>query len=417
MAAILRKKSQRDGIGKQSVLKVRGRAINLEEVHHYFRRKGIALDKVFARHAGASTAPGISCTTPPFSPRFTLEVPRSPSTPHSLAVPEKLIFNIDRYLSVSINSSVWVLTDNGECINSISGGNLDDLRSFASYCRISADLFKKKSYIYGRRTLSKACGLIPSIIKEENPRTIEYLLRTFLSLIRQKLPEVVTQLAAYVSRMARVLLDAEHPWGQIWRMLGSIAPDHAKSMIIQCLQCMNKVFSQILGKLHQLSVSSGFYSIYNSDSRDSVLAEQRLRQIKLQHRGNIGIPNRGSLDIIDEIWVMLYNQARYAEAESTAYELLNNAREAGYFGYQVLGLENAARSQFKQGKFDLAETNVIEAVKLIDRYGESTDPWALSVMVRLQSCFQDWGFEQKAAELGLQIERMMSLAKLDIDDE
>lgn len=84
MAAILRKKTQRAAVGKQSLLKVRGRTISLEEIQRYFRHKGITLDKACARHAGASTPPGISCSTPPLSPMLSLSVPRSPTTPRSL---------------------------------------------------------------------------------------------------------------------------------------------------------------------------------------------------------------------------------------------------------------------------------------------------------------------------------------------
>lgn len=421
MAAILRKKRQRDTIGKQSVFEVRGRRIGFEEVQHYFRRKRVASDIVSARHAGASTPPGISCATPPLSPRFEIGVPRSPSTPQSLAVPEQLFFKIDRYMSISFGNKTWIALQDGTCINTISGGHPEDLRYFHNYCSTSLELFRKKSFVKGRRALSKAFGLVQKIMKTEDPHTMECLLDISLHLMRENLPEIVAHLRRYISHMAKVLLETENPWGQILRLIGSsepsFEPDQVDDTMIQCWKCMHKVYVQCLGQFHPTSLTSEMKLIMHLFGAENfALAEERLREVQLQCREVTGAFSQSSLEVIVNLGSNLYDQEKYAEAEFVARELLNNARKVANYKYEALGLEHVARAQYKQGRLDLAERSIREAVILIGMQWEGADPWALRTMVRLQSWSQDWGLGQTAEELGAEIEQRILLAKIH-DDE
>ena len=65
MLAILRKKTQRDAVGKQSSFRVRGRPVTIEEVLHYFKRKKSAGDE---DAYNAPTPSDVSCRTPSPTP-------------------------------------------------------------------------------------------------------------------------------------------------------------------------------------------------------------------------------------------------------------------------------------------------------------------------------------------------------------
>ena len=421
IVALLRKKTQRDSSGKRSVMSIRGRAVAPREILRYLQRKGVALNKVSGKYVGASTPPGVSCTTPPASPRFRLSVPCSPLTPRSLAIPEQLLFYIDRYMSVSFVNDIWVADKDGKYINTICVGDRNNCWNFYHYLNGAIDLLWNRSFIGGRRSLSKAFGFVPRLIKEENPRSIEFLLRTIGLLIRTGFLDIAIKLSGYISTMASFLLNAEHPWSQICRLLGNLEPCHMEEVIIENWKCMNNVYVQFLGRFHELSINSEMTFISHSLGSPTTEAstfdiEKRLRKLRVQCREEIRTFSSAQLSILKTLWLILIREARYVEAEKIACEFARYAREAKYPGYEVNGLKLLAISQFRQGESDLAERNLLKAIEVGRRHCESSGPWALSQMLILQSLLQLYRLEQKAAGLGPEIEHMMTLAKLDDED-
>ena len=114
----------------------------MEKVDRSFRcRKGITLDALLSKQARAATPTNIVCQTSPHSPRFEHEVLHSLSTPYSLAIPEKLSFYIDRYMSVSFGNKVWVVTEDGNLINAfMSRESQNVIEDFLNYCKAIADI-------------------------------------------------------------------------------------------------------------------------------------------------------------------------------------------------------------------------------------------------------------------------------------
>ena len=80
------------------------------------------------------------------------------------------------------------------------------------------------------------------------------------------------------------------------------------------------------------------------------------------------------------------------------------------------GLEDVARAQHAQGKMDLAEMNVREALGLVGRHWEESDLLALNSVVWLERLLHDLGVDQKVAQLKTERERRMMLCKIT-DDE
>jgi hypothetical protein len=329
------------------------------------------------------------------------------------AVPEQLLYNIDQYMTLSFSSGSWIALEDGICINASSGRDRY-IHDFNTYCKTGIELLQRGQFVEGRRTLSTAFGLVKKIIKTENPLTTEYLLDILLFLIQNDFLDILTQLSGYISRMARVVLDAEHPWAQIWRLMGSIDPDRSEETLIQCWKCVTKVYVQELGEFHTLSLRSEM-ELNHYWTLDLVLAEQRIRRVLVQCREVNGFSSRASLELMESLWHNLYDQAKYSAAESTACELLSGARESGDYIYEVAGLEYVARTQCRLGKLDSAEVNITEAVEVVSRHWEDSDAYPLRKMVEWQRWLEFFDLEQKAAELQPEIERRLSQQKYDDD--
>ena len=365
---------------------------------------------VIAKYADVASPSDISCSTPPLSSRFELEVPHSPSTPHSLVVPERLFFNINRYLDASFCNKIWVEDDDGKLVNtSTRTTDPGDLNHFYNYCFTGGSLARSHLFVEARRILSKACSLVKSILKGEDPRTVDSLLDIVLYLIETGYPEIVTQLIGYISRMSKICLNAEHPWGQICKLMGSIEPGHIKETMKLSWERTLKVYRQHLGQFHEMSLLSQIQFIESSYIENLSVAEQRLRVLQSQFREAVGNFSTPYLHILMALSNNLYHQAKYGEAESVGYELWSSSQENGSCHSQVDGLEFIAISQYRQGKTDLAELNLREAFELIGQQWDSSNVWVLQKVARLEKLLLDCGLEQKASELKTEIERMMLL--------
>jgi hypothetical protein len=430
MAAVLRKHGQRDTVGKQSSFRVRQRLVSIEEVHRYFRRKGIPLEIMLTRYARASTPPDVSCSTPPLTPRSDLEIPRPPATPQALIVPEQLFFYINEYMGTSFGNKSWIVNENGLCINTITlKGGPGDLNKFYDYYRTSVGLIQRQLFVEARKTLSKACSLVQSILLGEDPLTIDCLLDIFTYFIKMRVPEIVRLLIEYISGIARIVLIHGHPWGQICTLLKGLETEHLEDAIIQSWDCMIQACVQCLGQHSEvaLSLQKGFIEKTLSGKENLPIAEQRLRKLQLEchdstsHLGNplwahgrpdwrTGGPGEApSFLILLALANNLYDQGEYGESESVASDLIDAARGIEYYRFQVQGLAVAARAQYKQGKTALAEMNVKEAVTLISNHWEGSDAFALVWVVRLETLLQKWEGRQEAAKLRNKREFMMQL--------
>jgi hypothetical protein len=297
-----------------------------------------------------------------------------------------------------------------------STGDSGYRHNFFEYCLASADLADNGLFVEARRILSKACTLIPSILKGEAPETISFLLDIILKLIAMNLPEIATLLTGYIGEMSRILLEAKHPWGQICRLMGIIEPDHLKATLIRSYECLIEVQVRWLGQLQITSLQSQISFIEYSYSRDLLVAEQRLRKLKSQFREATSNVDQCFYEILPALGNNLILQAKYVEAELVAFELLKITRKNRNFTFYVLGLEYAVPALFYQGKMDLAESYLLEAVELIGRHCESSSPWALQEMIHMMPWMQIFRTEEKVKELAKEIELRMVACNIT-DDE
>jgi hypothetical protein len=360
-------------------------------------------------------------TTRPIFPKFASDIPLSPSKPLVFSLPEQLFFSIENYMKTSFGRN-WIRIDGETCSNITTGreqpGN-EDLDDFYNYCSASVVLFRSKRYVEGRRALSQACGLVQSIIKAESPQTLEYLLHVFIVFIQGNVPEVLVLMRKYISSVARLCLDAQHPWAQILQLIGTIDPQCFEDIVLQCWECMMGMYTQGLGQNHVISLSSEINMIkFTLTGQNLPLAEERLRDIQLRSIDATGPGSQSSFGALSTLWRNLSAQSKYAEAETILLEFLRSPQELEFREYQVLGLSYLARAQYEQAKINLAKRSVVGAEQLLRSHFPPSHPWALRELLVLQSLWQEWGFEpEEAVELGKEIEFRMQHGKFDEDDD
>jgi hypothetical protein len=410
MVALLRKQMERDGLAKQSSFVIRGRPVDIRDVYHYFKRRGVAPEEVLARYSGAMTPPGISCSTPPPTPSLNLQ--RSLSLPQPLLVSEQLYFNIDRYFAVRFSNKTWVMNGEGQCINvNASEEDVANLNGFFNYCVASARLVRTQSIVEARKSLSKACNLVASILRAENPLALQCLLDVFLSLKRRGTSVAVTLLINYISELAQIL---KHPLGQIFRLVRALEADQLDAAIIQAWKCVIEAFHQALSRTHQMSISCQVNFVMSVHLGESPAdAETHLRKLLLECEEVAGKSSQQSTSIRFALSTVLQRQAKYAEAESTLVPLLRVARETGDYEFEAHLLRKIASSQYPQGKTLTAEKTLQDSIELISRHWERSVPWAVDSMVAIKSLLRSWGQEEKSNELRAQIEYMIGPDETD----
>jgi hypothetical protein len=418
MAAILHKKTQRDGLGKPSLFRIRGRAVNIEDVHRYFKRRGPAPEsEILARYADAGTPSDVSCSTPSrtHSP-LSLGIPRSPLPPQDLLVPEQLFFNITLYFDSYFSCKIWFIDEEGSLVNTAGVGrdkeDPSDLYKFYDYCIISGQLVRNRLFVQARRALSKACSLIPSILRGESPLTLQFLLDIYLSLETYRVPEVATLLHDYMSKMSAILLDEKHPWRRILRLIGTINPNNLEA-VMQARQCIITSFERSLGQFHQISLLShvdfmALYSISNPQGADSRI--RKLLSACEEATGRLSLP---SLSILFALGENLCAQARYIEVESIGVDLIARAQECGNFRFKIYGLKMAAMGQYRLFKIELAQKNMGDAVELARQHRRGSDTLDIHMMAHLMSELRYMGLEKMASELAAEMEHMIGVDEFD----
>jgi hypothetical protein len=264
--AILRKQMQREAAGRESAFRVRGKAVTIDDVLRYFKRKGILDPEARPQPPGPPTPPAIECWTPVPSPNpefasileieergtcwpefrgvelsgvqpFALsslqgsgilgslnvnqtrqilfsnpeiqsfEIPPSPLPPQSLLVPEKLFASITTYLGGAFDGGLFKTNDEGYLINStnetIEGSHPTN---FYDLCLSGVQFMNANSFVEGRRCFSKALSITNNLLRSQHPRTLDYVFYSLLYIRHYGYNHIDTLLRTHIRDVATLLL-------------------------------------------------------------------------------------------------------------------------------------------------------------------------------------------------------------------
>ncbi|KAH8762340.1 hypothetical protein BGZ57DRAFT_573056 [Hyaloscypha finlandica] len=484
MLAILRKKTEREAVGKSSSFRVRGQPVTIEEVYHYFKRKKNMRDQ---EAYNAPTPSDISCRTPspaptvppfendtqiittnPFSwpdqfaqPEraqypstiqnfddaemggvvvFTLErtfskyneqnlqstlcdmynlisdnrdIPRSPSTPQTLLIPEHLLLTIKTYVDGSFEQGSWVTGEDGYCgaLGTPSNSPFD----FCDYCVSAVYLLNRGLLVEFRRILSKAFSVVDTLIRTQHPRTLDAIIDSVMHIRFSGYHDIAELLLGYISRISMILLTKDSPLAHILRLISMLEIDSLEQGLTEAWRCALGGFEKSLGCFHESSLDinlSFIQRVYGHISHSEVEVHLRrlLGQVEKESRLSEPTPM-----ILRYLGSNLYDQNRFAEAEQMALDVLSQAGSKGWDTLEVGALELLAFSQHEQDNKSSAEKNLRRSIQLAREAWGMADPWAMGLMVCLLGWLRDWRREEEADQL--QAEIAEAIGRDDIDKE
>jgi hypothetical protein len=484
MLAILRKKTEREAVGKSSSFRVRGQPVAIEEVYHYFTRKKNMRDQ---EAYNAPTPSDVSCRTPspaptvppfgndiqmmttnPFSwpdqfaqpegaqyanatenlddteidgmvvstPERTFseyneqilqctlrdmynlisdngDIPRSPSTPQTLLIPERLLLTIKTYVGGSFEQGSWITGEDGHC--TVLGIPPDSPFEFINYCALAVSLLDRGLLVEFRRILSKAFSVVDTLIRIQHPRTLGSIIDSILYLRFSGYHDILELLLGYISKISMILLTKDSPLAHILRLISMLEVDSLEQGLTEAWRCALNGFEKALGCLHpsSLNINVDFTICVYSRLSHSV-AEAHLRRLLAQAEKEPRI-SKPTLSIMACLGWNMYEQNRFAEAEQILLDVLSRAESKGWYFLEVDALGLLARSQHQQDNKCSAEKHLRHSIQLAGETWGMADPMTIELMVTLLGWLGEWGREEEADQLHAEITE--ATGRDDIDEE
>jgi hypothetical protein len=475
MAIVLRKKRQRDAQGKKSTFVVRTKEISPQEVDRYVERKQV-MDPAFEEApADVATPMHIRCFTPPCSPypqslkesssilhenevvlahndamptrkgkrerirsnslvlhngrvtqrdwRCIQARPRSSSVCHFIAAPdvfrrpEMLFNNISSYVQGSISSGTWYYDHRGSIQHRIR--TTIDPFDFYNLCGQATDHFKKLSTLQGRRLLSRAFSLLPTMIREEDPWLPVSLMDILLKMSQTGFGGICALIQNYTADLVTTILPREHLCRHICISVSYTDPDQ-NEVVMRSWRCLTDSLIRTGGRFSYSSVMSEIDFICQvHKSSDPQRAEQLLRKVLANYEQVSMKLDNAALYITGTLVQSLYAQGKYAEMEALLEDTLLQARKE-----ETLSMEREAAclaylawSRHKQYKNGPAEESMRSAITLYAKWRGERHPTVIRCCRRLEEWLREWNRNAEADQLLCKIDEMIGSDGIELNAE
>ena len=393
--AVVRKKTQRDNVGKESRFRIRGQDLDLEKIDRYLKRKRLVRDA--AEIQSAPTPPGLECFTP-------TDVPASPRTPEVFSGPENIFIKIRDYITGSFEAETWVFYSESELCESTKDTYKTgyDLNYLTLYSRLASNFFDNGLLEEGGRLLVAATAGIKEILMAEIPYLLLAVFETILFLHHHRKPEVALSILKQLWRMATHVLSEMHPLVYVFRHLVSLESIERTNLILLLWESTLDRFGGILGPTSYSALYSGREYVKYKEGHELKRIEPRLQNLLSKCISAHGGQNISSVMLGVQLAETLLYQNKYLEAEGMARDSLAAARHIRsplVTDYQCDGLVAMAEAQSALGKIDLAEASYRQAIQLAGSTWGWKDPWTIGYTLDLEKYLIDWGKEASAAEV------------------
>ena len=390
MRAIVRKKQQRRDRGKQSIIHVRGKAIDDGEVTRYWKRKGISIDDVIAHRTASATPEAVEFVTP---------VPSRIATPESFAVPERIFIEVRDYFKASFESGNWVHGDpqNLCCTRKFQGNPSDDLNKLHNHSVTACHLFSAHSYEEAGKFLMSATSTLKRILSAEDPQTLSVFLWTTIITRDFGRHEIASAILRQCSALGEVVVGDKHPLRLICGWLASVDASQVEEIVVRCFRSLTDHFESFLGPMHASTLDSRLNHAQISRCGDSL--HDLMGQCELQ----LGSLDWRSLHVRTQLATHYLTSCQYVEALEAGQHLVAQSQysqiQSNVDSLRSLGLFTVARSQYGLGDKFLAETNLREAIEVRVSCWGSHDSEARLWLVHLETWLLEQGRWISAAEV------------------
>jgi hypothetical protein len=341
------------------------------------------------------------------------DIPRSPSTPQTLLIPERLLLTIKTYMAGSFEQGSWITGEGGYC--TVPGIRSTSPFEFRGYCVSAVSLLAQGLLVESRRILSKAFSVVDTLIRMQHPRTLDIIINSVMYIRFSGYHDIAELLLGYTSRISTILLTKDPPLAHILRLISMLEADSLEQGLIEAWRCGLNAFEKALGCLHasSLNINLEFIQRVYSPISHSV-AEAHLRRLLAQGENESRIP-RSTLSIINRLGWNMYDQNRFAETEQMALDVLSQAGSKGWYAPEVDALELLAHSQHQQDNKSSAEKNIIQSIQLMREVWGMADPVAIELTLVLMGWLREWEREEEADQLQAEITEL--IGRDDIDEE
>ena len=354
------------------------------------------------------------------SPIHGSSISRLLSPPTSLKVPDELFRTIKSHIDYTLQGGFPTYDRNGNLVKSIVDIPVPDcFADFDNHCRNAVQFKSKRSFNNFRRSLSKAFGLVPNILRSTHIRALEYFLDFFLYFIEYDVIEVTHFLRQHIAQMSASVIGDHVSWRRICRLLGTVEPEILQETAIRAWACNNNALRDGVGRLTESSLMAELSYIDTVYGLDSLIEGERLlRKLLSDFEEQLGTSSSLVMQITFNLGWNLFNQDKYVEAEILGEEVMAASQAENSelsLGIQVEALGLLADCQFQQGSFLSAEKNIRRTIKLIEQEFGMEDSWRLRFMITLEGWLRDWGRLEEADKLRLEMNNVIGLDETDLE--
>ncbi|KAG4434245.1 hypothetical protein IFR05_010264 [Cadophora sp. M221] len=290
-------------------------------------------------------------------------------------------------------------------------------RMYKDRLKSAIDFWKRGLLNEFRRLLSKACELVPDILRSAYPRTLDRILGVFILFIRQGLPEIAHCLRTYIAKMAAVVIGSQLPWNRLCRLLGMLEAESLDQAIITSWKCTNDALRSGLGRFSESSIKADLCFLeYVHGSQNQVEEERLLRTLLSEFEKTLGTSNPLVMKVIIRLAQNQLHQRNNQEAEDLANDILSAALDRNSqvtVVMQMKVLSVLAASQYRRKAFHSAEKSIRRAIKITrDEWGVG-NPWIIRYMTVLEEWLREWGRIEEVDELRMEIDSVVGLDDTD----
>ncbi|KAH8586425.1 hypothetical protein B0O99DRAFT_644512 [Bisporella sp. PMI_857] len=340
------------------------------------------------------------------------KIPMRPSSPRTFQITERLLFNVESYMTGFIDNRIWHPPDNAfqdTRTQSLELSNSEDLHAFVGKCYSAKKLIDNQSFVEGRKLFSAACSLFRRIIDSRDPLTLRYTFYTLVILTRGGivvLDEVIDMLRVYMGRMAALVLPANHPWKTIYHCLGILDRAQLEETLISCMECLSVVLGKKLGHLSRPSLTMRVEFIQARYNKNLEGGETSLRALLAECRQS-AVAQKDLVQVLGELGINLKLQGRHLDTISIGEEIIALGRASGESIDLVNGLTMTAFAQYSIGDIAAAELNQREAAELC-LSTPNLASFTTHLLATLESWLRDSGRAMDADALKIEINGMVA---------
>jgi hypothetical protein len=395
--AIVRKKRQRDAVGKASEFRIRGRIVSIEDVHRYLKRKGMSIEDAIARRA--ATPPNLCCRTPD-------AVPSSPANPEIFEAHRRILVSIRSYVLGSVESKTWFVDGDSDDLVSTKGIPAKAMHNCADSLFNACSLLEMGSFQKAGKFLVKGSALIRDVLLEECPRLLIKLFEIVFLLRLGGWIDCSNIILNQFSEMAATVLIEMHPLRTIFKCLISFDLELTEDLFVSAWETFTDAIEQTSDSSSPDSIRSRVGYIYwIVRGRDPNIAEGQLRSMVEKCKETHGTLDRRYMEALLGLADFLSVQGRIRDATAVLEELIRRANKCNSQYAPAMwcyGMESLANCQHRNYDDELAESTLRQAINVSGNRCGWQNGYILQLLTKLEGWLTEFGKHDEAAEVSEQ---------------